>query len=140
MARARNIKPGFFESEDPAKVGYPQRLLWIALWTLAGREGRLEYRPATFKKYAFGFDAVTVEQVRDWVSELDAANLIDMYDVGSTQVIQVVNFHKHQRPLHHRRRAGPARGAAGAVRCVRGGVFDGGGVPQCANGRLRNPG
>ncbi len=98
MARARNIKPGFFESEDPAKVGYPQRLLWIALWTLADREGRLEYRPATFKKYAFGFDAVTVEEVRDWVSELASVNLIDIYNVGSTQVIQVVNFHKHQRP------------------------------------------
>jgi len=98
MARARNIKPGFFESEDPAKVGYPQRLLWIALWTLADREGRLEYRPATFKKYAFGFDAVSVEQVREWVADLAAAALIDVYPAGSIEVIQVVNFHKHQKP------------------------------------------
>ena len=98
MARARNIKPGFFESEDPAKVGYPQRLLWIALWTLADREGRLEYRAATFKKYAFGFDHVSVEEVAGWTDDLFRAGLIDVYEVGSTRVIQCVNFARHQRP------------------------------------------
>ncbi len=98
MPRARNIKPGFFESEDPAKVGYPQRLLWIALWTLADREGRLECRPTTFKKYAFGFDIVSVEEVAKWVEDLHDAGLIILYPVGATRVIQVENFHKHQRP------------------------------------------
>lgn len=98
MPRARNIKPGFFESEDPAKVGYPQRLLWIALWTLADREGRLEYRAATFKKYAFGFDHVSVEEVAGWTDDLFRAGLIDVYEVGSTRVIQCVNFARHQRP------------------------------------------
>lgn len=98
MARARNIKPGFFESEDPAKVGFPQRLLWIALWTLADREGRLQYRPQRIKKYAFGFDAVTIEQIDQWVKDLHAAGLIVLYPVGNVEVIQCVNFKKHQKP------------------------------------------
>lgn len=98
MPRARNIKPGFFESEDPAKVGYPQRLLWIALWTLADREGRLEYRPARIKKYAFGFDPATVEEVSQWVHDLHGAGLIVLYLVGSVEVIQCVHFAKHQKP------------------------------------------
>lgn len=100
MARARNIKPGFFESEDPAKVGYPQRLLWIALWTLADREGRLEYRPARIKKYAFGFDTATVGEVGSWVRDLHNAGLIVLYPVGSVEVIQCVHFLKHQKPHH----------------------------------------
>jgi hypothetical protein len=98
MARARNIKPGFFESDDPAKVGYPQRLLWIAMWTLADKEGRLEYRPTRLKKYAFGFDPATVEEVAQWVHDLHGAGLIVLYSVGSVEVIQCVNFLKHQRP------------------------------------------
>lgn len=98
MARARNIKPGFFESEDPAKVGFPQRLLWIALWTLADREGRLQYRCSRIKKYAFGFDAVTIEQLDQWVKDLHAAGLIVLYPVGNVEVIQCVNFKKHQKP------------------------------------------
>ena len=98
MPRARNIKPGFFESDDPAKVGYPQRLLWIAMWTLADKEGRLEYRPTRLKKYAFGFDPATVEDVAQWVHDLHDAGLIVLYPVGSVEVIQCVNFLKHQRP------------------------------------------
>ena len=98
MARARNIKPGFFESDDPAKVGYPQRLLWIAMWTLADKEGRLEYRPTRLKKYAFGFDPATVEDVAQWVHDLHDAGLIVLYPVGLVEVIQCVNFLKHQRP------------------------------------------
>jgi hypothetical protein len=98
MARARNIKPGFFESDDPAKVGYPQRLLWIAMWTLADKEGRLEYRPTRLKKYAFGFDPATVEDVAQWAHDLHDAGLICLYPVGSVEVIQCVNFLKHQRP------------------------------------------
>ena len=44
MARARNIKPGFFKNEDLAECSPWARLCFAGLWTLADREGRLEDR------------------------------------------------------------------------------------------------
>ena len=41
MARARNIKPGFFRNADLAELTFEARLLFIGLWTLADSEGRL---------------------------------------------------------------------------------------------------
>ena len=49
MARARNIKPGFFKNEFLAEMPCEVRLLFIGLWTLADREGRLEDRPKRIK-------------------------------------------------------------------------------------------
>lgn len=99
MARARNIKPGFFESEDPAKVGFAQRLLWIALWTLADREGWLEDRPAQIRKYAFGFDEeVTAAQVDQWLAELHKAQLIHRQEFDGKKLVYILKFKKHQRP------------------------------------------
>lgn len=99
MARARNIKPGFFESEDPAKVGFAQRLLWIALWTLADREGWLEDRPAQIRKYAFGFDEeVTAAQVDQWLADLHKAQLIHRQQFDGKKLVYILKFKKHQRP------------------------------------------
>lgn len=98
MPRARNIKPGFFESEDPARVGFPQRLLWIALWTLADRSGRLERRPVMFKKYAFGYDSVTLADVEGWIGDLIEAKLLLPYSVEGRDYLEVSNFSKHQHP------------------------------------------
>ncbi|WP_461949107.1 hypothetical protein ACOKPE_14565 [Acinetobacter baumannii] len=49
MARSRNIKPSFFMNEDIIELPYEARLLFIGLWTLADREGRLENRPKKIK-------------------------------------------------------------------------------------------
>ena len=45
MARARNIKPGFFKNELLVGLPYEYRLLFIGLWTIADRDGRFEDRP-----------------------------------------------------------------------------------------------
>lgn len=49
MARARNIKPAFFMNDELAEIDPLGRLLFIGLWTIADREGRLEDRPARHK-------------------------------------------------------------------------------------------
>lgn len=49
MARIRTIKPEFFTSEDVVSLSPLARLLYIALWCEADREGRFVYKPATFK-------------------------------------------------------------------------------------------
>ena len=43
--RARNIKPGFFKNDALAELDFAGRLLFIGLWGIADRAGRLEDRP-----------------------------------------------------------------------------------------------
>ena len=109
MARSRNIKPGFFLNEDLVELPFETRLLFIGLWTLADREGRLEYRPKKIKMAIFPADEVDVV---DSISQLERVGLLVSYGAspekpGLSQAseilpyIQIVNFIKHQRP-HHR--------------------------------------
>jgi hypothetical protein len=98
MPRARNIKPGFFESEDPARVSLGARILWIAMWTLADRDGWLEERPVMFRKYAFGYDPFTVEQVAEWVGELVATGLVIRHEIDGVSCLEIPNFARHQKP------------------------------------------
>ncbi len=95
MARARNLKPGFFKNEDLAECDYPARLLFSGLWTLADREGRLENRPKRIKGEIFPFDTIDVAPLLD---ELEKWDFIVRYQVAGVSIIQIVNFTKHQQP------------------------------------------
>lgn len=98
MARARNIKPGFFKNEDLAECNAWARLLFAGLWTLADREGRLEDRPKRIKGELFAFDSIEVEPL---LADLANRGFIHRYAVEGRGLIQIVAFHKHQNP-HHR--------------------------------------
>lgn len=95
MARSRNIKPGFFTNEELAELPFETRLLFIGLWTLADREGRLGDRPKRIKMALFPADIVDVDAMLD---ELCGGGLIQRYTVAGEKYIQVVNFTKHQSP------------------------------------------
>ena len=95
MARARNIKPGFFRNPDLADVSMSARLLFIGLWTMADREGRLEDRPNYIKFDLFPSDQIDVDAELD---ALAARGFIIRYQHGEGRYIQVVNFSKHQNP------------------------------------------
>lgn len=101
MARARNIKPGFFKNEDLAELKIETRLLFIGLWTLADREGRLEDRPKRIKGELFPFDSFEVDSM---LSELQSSSFLVRYAVNGGRYIQITNFVKHQDP-HYRERA-----------------------------------
>jgi len=45
MARTRSIKPAFFANEHLAELSAGTRLLFIGLWTIADKNGKLEDRP-----------------------------------------------------------------------------------------------
>jgi hypothetical protein len=99
MARGRDIKPGFFENEDLAKVSRDHRLLFVAMWTIADREGRLEDRPARIKIHSFPYDSdVTPERIDQMLTELQSCpgHPIIRYVVGGLRCIVIVNFKKHQ--------------------------------------------
>jgi hypothetical protein len=98
MARSRNIKPGFFLNEDLVELPFSTRLLFIGLWTIADREGRLEDRPKKIKMAIFPADNVDVEM---GLSELHRAGMILRYVVDNERYIFIPGFVKHQNPHVH---------------------------------------
>jgi len=95
VARARNIKPSFFTNEDLVELPFEDRLLFIGLWTLADREGRLEDRPKRIKMAIFPADNVDVGESLD---RLAGSGFIARYEARGIACIQVLNFAKHQNP------------------------------------------
>ena len=98
MARARNIKPGFFDNEILGELPALTRLLFIGLWCLADREGRLQDRPKRIKKELLGYDDVTAEDVDNMLQQLHDNDFIQRYEIAGEKYIQVINFLKHQNP------------------------------------------
>lgn len=97
MARARNIKPGFFRNADLVELPVETRLLFIGLWTLADREGRLEDRPKQIKMEVFPCDDINVEA---GLAMLQQSGFLVRYEINGKKYAQVVNFTKHQMPHH----------------------------------------
>ena len=95
MARARNIKPGFFTNEELVELPFSTRLLFIGLWTLADREGRLEDKPKRIKMHLFPADEINVD---DALSSLQDSGFLVRYEVEGARYIQVLAFRKHQNP------------------------------------------
>lgn len=97
MARARNIKPAFFKNEYLAELEPMARLLFIGLWCLADRNGRLEYRPKRIKAELFPYENIKIEKLlEDLASPRDT--FIRIYSVKNIKYIQINNFLKHQNP------------------------------------------
>ena len=95
MARARNIKPGFFRNADLVEMPIEARLLFIGLWTLADRSGRLEDRPRQIKMDIFPADSVDVDACLNLIA---ATGMLTRYESGGKRCIQITNFSKHQNP------------------------------------------
>lgn len=95
MARSRNIKPGFFSNDVLAELDPLTRLLFIGIWTLADRAGRLEDRPKRIKAEVMAYDNCDVGVMLD---ELQASGFILRYEAQGVRVIQVLTWDKHQNP------------------------------------------
>lgn len=97
MARARNIKPGFFANEELAECEPLARLMFAGLWCLADREGRLEDRPKRIRVALLPYDACDPDAL---LNQLQAHGFIERYVVDGQGLIQVNGFTKHQMPHH----------------------------------------
>lgn len=95
MARARNIKPSFFTHDVLAEIEPLGRLLFIGLWTLADREGRLEDRPKRIKAELLPYDDCNADSM---LAALEQNGFITRYESGGNRFIQVLKFTKHQNP------------------------------------------
>ncbi|QND94354.1 hypothetical protein SY91_01753 [Burkholderia cenocepacia] len=84
MARIRTIKPEFFTSEDIVALTPFARLLYIALWCEADREGRFAWKPATFKMRYLPADDVNI---RDLCQEIVDQGLVVLYRENGSEII-----------------------------------------------------
>ncbi|TXH46901.1 MAG: hypothetical protein E6Q97_28450 [Desulfurellales bacterium] len=102
MARARNIKPSFFANEFLAARSPAARLLFIGLWTLADREGRLEDRPSRIKGALFPYEDADVNAMLDDLASVtdpfQDSPFIIRYQVAGKRYIQICKFTQHQAP------------------------------------------
>lgn len=96
MARSRNIKPSIMDNEDLAALEPLTRLLFVYLWMLADREGRLEDRPTRIAKQALGYDRTA--DVGVMLDDLQRAGFIVRYVADGKACIQVLAFKDHQSP------------------------------------------
>src|SRR5262245_30405038 len=95
MGRTRSIKPGFFINEELAELPCEARLLFIGLWTIADREGRLEDRPRKIKAEVFPYDDCDVDGL---LGLLEGKDFVNRYRVDGQSYIEIRNFVKHQKP------------------------------------------
>lgn len=90
MARIRTIKPEFFTSEDIVSLSPLARLLFIATWCEADKEGRLIWKPMTFKLRYFPADNCDIHAM---CKEVVDAGLVVQYGEGFAHI---PGFAKHQ--------------------------------------------
>jgi len=86
------------------------RLLFIGLWCVADRMGRLEDRPERLRAEIFPYDDVDVPA---GLSALETGGFISRYEREGMRVIHVTNFLRHQSPHHTEKKSvlpGPAGG------------------------------
>jgi len=97
VARSRNIKPGFFVNEQLAECEPLARLLFVGLWTIADREGRLEDRPKRIQIEILPYDECDCNNL---LQQLAEKGLIVRYSAEGQSVIEIPEFSRHQRPHH----------------------------------------
>jgi len=103
MARARNIKPAFFENDLLAELEPIERLAFIGLWTIVDFKGCGEYRPKKIKAMILPYDDCDMEKI---MINLDKYGFIRMYSVQGDTYYKVTNFEKHQNPHKNEKEKG----------------------------------
>ena len=87
MARARNIKPGFFQNEELAELAPIDRLAFIALWTVCDYKGCLEYRPKRLKIQLLPYDDIDIEKT---IKNLESMGFVQVYQVNNENYIKII--------------------------------------------------
>ena len=82
-------------NEQLVELPYEYRLLFIGLWTLADREGRLENRPKKIKMQLFPCDDIDIPSALLGLAE---KKLVTLYAVDNIKYVYINNFLKHQHP------------------------------------------
>lgn len=103
MARVRIIEPGFFLNERLASLPPHARLLFVGLWQIADREGRLEDRPRRIKAEIFPWEDVAVDDLLWALASREGLRpkeepFVIRYEVDGLPLLAIPNFLRHQKP------------------------------------------
>lgn len=94
--RIRNVRPGFFKNDDLAQLDFHVRLLFIGLWMMADRDGKLLDKPLRIQAEIFPYDNKDVIQIDGALDSLAENGFITRYERDGVNCILVNNFRKHQ--------------------------------------------
>lgn len=103
MARARNIKPSFFDNDLLAELDPMARLLFIGMWTIADFKGDFEWREKRVKAKLLPYDDCNIKEL---AISLDNSGFVRFYSDGDKIYCRVVNFNIHQNPHKNEREKG----------------------------------
>lgn len=95
MARARNLKPQFFQDAKLLKCDVWVRLLFAGLWCQADRRGILRDDPEQLAVDIFPRDTFDIEA---GLQALTEGGFITRYESQGVRCIRIDNFGKHQNP------------------------------------------
>jgi len=93
--RRREISPEFWTDDRVVELSDAAKLLFIGLWNLADREGRLEDRPKTI---GFKLRPWAPLEAADLLAELASAGLVRRYEVEGAKLLCIPRFLDHQNP------------------------------------------
>ena len=93
--QGKKHQTGIFPERGSVELSVEARLLFIGLWTIADREGRLEDRPKQIKMEIYPADSFDINSL---LSELASTDMLLRYEVGGKRYLQIVNFTRHQNP------------------------------------------
>lgn len=91
--RSRIIKPEFFQNRKLAEMSAHHRLLFIGLWTIADRDGKLQDDSDLIKAMVFPFESIDVGKM---LVDLADLGFIERYNGGEYACIIIPKFLSHQ--------------------------------------------
>lgn len=101
MARQRFIWPSIWDDPDLASISTGAMLLYIACFSLADDEGRLDGNPVHLRSRAFPYRPIGVRTVRTWKSEVEeVCPNFHCYVVDGREYIAFLNWREFQKPKY----------------------------------------
>ncbi|MFZ2315993.1 MAG: hypothetical protein WAW86_10120 [Gammaproteobacteria bacterium] len=97
MSRIRTIKPEFWVSEQVVSCSPNARLLFIGLWNFSDDHGVHPVSYVRLKAEVFPVDSFTIDDVKRWIDELIANDLLREYVVDNKAYWIITGWGKHQR-------------------------------------------
>ena len=96
--RTRMVHADFWKSESVAELDMMGRLLFVAMWGMADREGLLLYRPRRIAVEAFPYDGVKPDKVRSIIDQMKSLGMVRELASGDDErtCLQIINFAEYQ--------------------------------------------
>ena len=100
-AHPRVTHPLCGESELIGRLTLGGRLLFLQLFTIVDDDGRARAVPRMLVGRLYPYDDdVGIDDIEQWLAELEAQEHIRGYDVNGSQYLEIINWAKHQKIDH----------------------------------------